>query len=152
MSISILSDVLKWLLSKRREQVVDARDSTKALAAELEGLAGLMERVLEVTGPDGRVAPESVKELALCCRTVWNRWCTILDSHGYASRDTKTQADVERCIEIAHAAPGAYVKEIYLVQIALGEGSVPTSVRERFAESIERLRNLAVKLRLNATA
>ena len=111
-----------------------------------------MEGVLEVTGPDGCIAPEGVEDLAFRCRSVWNRWCTILDSNGYASRDAQTQAEIERCIEIAQAAPGAYVEEIYLVQIALGEGSVPTRVRERFAESIERLRNLAVKLRLNALA
>lgn len=150
MSLAIFSDVLKWLLSKRREQAVDARESSKALAAELESLAELMEGVLEVTNPDGCIEPEGVKDLAFRCRIVWNRWCTILDSNGYASRDAKTQAEVERCIEIAQAAPGAYVEEIYLVQIALGHGSVPTQVRERFAESIERLRNLAVKLRLNA--
>lgn len=150
--IPILSDVLKWLLSKRREEVLDARESSKALAAELEGLADLMECVLRVTGPDGRIAPEGANELAFRCRSIWNRWCTILDSRGYASRDVQTQAEIERCIEIAHAAPGAYVKEIYLIQIALGDGSVPTEVRNRFAESIERLRNLAIKLRLNAVA
>lgn len=152
MSIPILSDALKWLLLKRRELVVDARESSKALAAELESLAELMEDVLKVAGPDGRIALEGAKDLAFRSRRVWNRWCTILDSHGYASRDVKTQAEIERCIEIAHAAPGAYVEEIYLVQIALGEGTVPTEVRTRFAESIERLRNLAVKLRLNAGA
>jgi hypothetical protein len=152
MSLPILSDVLKWLLSKRREQAVDARESSKALAAELEGLAELMGSVLKVTGPDGRIAPEGTKDLAFRCRSVWNRWCTILDSDGYVSSDAQTQAEIERCIEIARAAPGAYVKEIYFVQIALGEGSVPTEVRERFAESIERLRNLAVKLRLNGVA
>lgn len=151
MSIPILSDLLKWLLSKRREQVVDARESAKALAAELDGLAELMEALLQVTGADGRVARDRAADLAFKCRRVWNRWCTILDSNGYASRDTQTQAEIERCIEIAHAAPGAYVKEIYLVQIALGEGSVPADVRARFAEAVERLRNLAVKLRLNAT-
>jgi len=151
-SLPILSDVLRWLLSKRREQAVDARDSSKALAAELEGLAGLMDDVLKVTGPDGRIAPDGAKDLAFRCRSVWNRWCTILETNGYAGRDAQTQAEIERCIEIAHAAPGAYVREVYLVQIALGEGSVPTEVRERFAESIERLRNLAVKLRLNAMA
>jgi len=118
----------------------------------LEGLAELMEGVLKVAGPDGRIALEGTKDLAFRCRSVWSRWCTILGSHGYASRDAQTHAEIERCIEIAHAAPGAYVKEIYLVQIALGEGSVPIEVRERFAESIERLRNLAVKLRLNVMA
>lgn len=40
--------------------------------------------------------------------------------------------------------------EIYLVQLALSEGCLPIEVRMRFAESIERLRNPAVKLRLNA--
>jgi len=149
-SLPILSDVLKWLLSKRREQAVDARESSKALAVELEGLAELMKDVLEVTNPDGCIAPEGAKHLTFRCRRAWNRWCTILGSNGYASRDAQTQAEIERCIEIAYAAPGAYVEEIYLVQIALGKGSVPTEVRERFADSIERLRNLAVKLRLNA--
>ena len=152
MSLPILSDILKWLLSKRREQAVDARESSKTLAAELDSLAELMECVLKVTGSDGRIASEGTKDLAFRCRSVWNRWCTILGSHGYASRDAHTQAEIERCIEIAHAAPSAYVEEIYLVQLALGKGSVPTEVRERFAESIERLRNLAVKLRLNAIA
>lgn len=152
MNLPILSDLLKWLLSKRREQVVDARESSRALAAELEGLAELMQSVLHVTGPDGRIATEGTKDLAFRCRRVWNRWGSILDSRGYASRDADTQAALERCIQIAHAAPGAYVEEVYLVQIALGEGTVPTDVRVRFAESIERLRNLAVKLRLNAVA
>lgn len=152
MSFPILSDVLKWLLSKRREQVVDARESSKTLAVELEGLAELMEGVLKVTGSDGVIASEGVKDLEFRRRTVWNRWCAILGSNGYASRDMLIQAEIERSIEIAHAAPGAYIEEIYLVQIALGAGSVPTAVRERFAESIERLRNLAVKLRLNAVA
>lgn len=41
------------------------------------------------------------------CRSVWNRWCTILETNGYAGRDAQTQAEIERCIEIAHAAPGA---------------------------------------------
>lgn len=152
MSVPFISDLLKWLVSKRREQAVDARESCKALAAELEGLADLMEDVLKVADPAGRIAPNGVPDLALRSRSVWNRWCTILESHGFTSRDTRTRAEIERCIEIAHAAPGAYVKEIYLVQIALGQRSVSRDVRERFAESIERLRNLAVKLRLNAVA
>lgn len=150
MSIPILSDVLKWLLSRRREQVVDARESTKLLAGELDSLADLMDAVLQVTSPDGRVAKERAADLEFQRRRIWNRWSTILDSRGFASRDEQAQAEIERCIEIAHAAPGAYVHEIYLVQIALSEGVVPVEVRVRFAESIERLRNLAVKLRLNA--
>lgn len=150
MSIPILSDVLRWLLSKRREQVVDARESTRLLAAELEGLADLMDTLLQVTGPEGRIARERVAELELQRRRIWNRWCTILGSRGFASRDARIQAKIERCIEIAHAAPGAYVHEIYLVQISLSEGAVPAEVRVRFADSIDRLRNLAVELRLDA--
>lgn len=150
MSIPILSDVLKWLLSRRREQVVDARTSTTFLAGELDGLADLMDTLLQVTGPDGRVVRERAVDLEFQRRRIWNRWGTILDSRGFASRDAHIQAEIERCIEISHAAPGAYVHEIYLVQIALSEGFVPGEVRVRFAESIERLRNMAVKLRLNA--
>ncbi len=63
MSFPILSDVLKWLLSKRREQIVDARESSKTLAVELEGLAELMEGVLKITGSDGVIASEGVKDL-----------------------------------------------------------------------------------------
>jgi hypothetical protein len=152
MSIPILSDLLKWLLSKRREKAVDARESTKLLAAELDGLADLMDALLQVTSADGRVARERASDLEFQRRRIWNRWTTILSSSGFASRDEETRAELNRCIEIAHAAPGAYVQEIYLVQIALSEGRVRTDVRVRFAESIERLRNLAAKLRLNAVA
>lgn len=152
MSVPILSDIFGWLLSWRRDTVLDARDATRSLATELDVLAQLMDDVLQVTGPDGRIRAEGVRDLEFRRRTVWNRWCMILGTHGYASRDPETQAEIERTIEIAHAAPGAYITEIYLVQIALGNGSVPTEIKERFAESIERLRNLAVKLRLNAMA
>lgn len=149
MAIAIFSDILKWLLSRRREQALDARDSTKTLAAELDSLAQLMEDVLIIAGPDGRIKAEGTRDLECRRRTVWNRWCAILGSQSYASLDANTKEEIERCIEIAHAAPGAYIKEVYLVQIALGNGSVPPEIRDRFAESIHRLRNLAVKLRLN---
>jgi hypothetical protein len=152
MSVPILSDILSWLLSWRRDKVLDARDATRSLATELDELAQLMADVLQVTDANGLIRPEGTQELELRRRTVWNRWCTILGTQGYISRDSETQAEIERAIQIAHAAPGAYITEIYLVQIALGNGSVPTEIRQRFAESIERLRNLAVKLRLNSTA
>lgn len=149
MNIPLLSNLLGWLLSRRREQVLDKRESTKALAVELERLAELMEDLLKVTGADGSIAEASTHDLEFRRRRIWNRWCAILDTHGFASRDAQTQAEIERCIEIAHAAPGAYIKEIYLVQIALGAGQVPPEVRVRFADAIERLRNLVVKLRLS---
>lgn len=150
MHIPLLPNLLGWLLSRRREQVLDERESTKVLATELERLSELMEDLLKATNADGSVVHASTKDLEFRRRRIWNRWCAILGTHGYASRDAQTQAEIERCIEIAHAAPGAYIREIYLVQIALGTGQVPPFVRVRFAESIERLRNLAVKLRLNS--
>lgn len=150
MNIPFLSNLLGWLLSRRREQVVDKRESTKALADELERLAELMEDLLKVTGADGSIVQASTHDLEFRRQRIWNRWCTILGTHGYASRNAQTQAEVERCVEIAHAAPGAYIKEIYLVQIALGDGLVPPEARVRFANAIERLRNLAVKLRLSS--
>jgi hypothetical protein len=149
MNIPLLSDVLGWLLSHRREQVLDKRESTKVLAEELERLAELMEDLLKATGAKGSIVQASIHDLELRRRRIWNRWCAILDTHGYASRDAQTRAEIERCIEIAHAAPGAYIEEIYLVQIALGNGRVPPEVRVRFVDAIDRLRNLAVKLKLS---
>lgn len=149
MNIPLLSDVLGWLLSHRRDLVLDKRESTKALAEELERLAELMEDLLKATGANGSIVQASIHDLELRRRRIWNRWCAILDSHGYASKDTQTRAEIERCIEIAHAAPGAYIEEIYLVQIALGNGRVPSEVSVRFADAIDRLRNLVVKLKLS---
>ena len=149
MNIPLLSNLLGWLLTRRREQVLDKRESTKALARELEQLAELMDDLLKATGADGNIVQASTHDLEFRRRRIWNRWCTILGTHGYASRDAGTQAEIERCIEIAHAAPGAYIKEIYLVQIALGNGRISPEVRVRFADALERLRNLAVKLRLS---
>ena len=150
MSIPILSDILGWLLSHRRAQVVDQRESIRTLAIEIERLADLMDDLLQVTGSDGVILVPTTKDLEFRRRRIWNRWCTILGSDGYASRDPQMQAELERCIEIAHAAPGAYIREIYLVQTALGNGHVPPDVRTRFAESAERLRNFAVGLKLSA--
>ena len=50
MNIPLLSDVLGWLLSHRRDLVLDKRESTKALAEEFERLAELMEDLLKATG------------------------------------------------------------------------------------------------------
>lgn len=150
MNIPLVSDVIGWLLARRREQVLDKRDASKALAEELERLAELMEDLLKVTDADGNIVHASTRDLEFRRRRIWNRWCTILGTDGYASRDAETQAEIERCIEIAHAAPGAYIQEIYLVQIALGTGLVPPDVRMRFADAIERLRNLSVKLKLSS--
>lgn len=148
MNIPLLSDVLGWLLARRREKVLDKRESSKALAEELERLADLMEDLIKATAADGSILQASTHDLEFRRRRIWNRWCAILATHGHASQDARIQAEIERCIEIAHAAPGAYIEEIYLVQIALGNGRVSPEVRVRFAEAIERLRNFAVKLKL----
>lgn len=52
---------------------------------------------------------------------IWNRWCAILRTHGCASRDVQTQPEIDRCIEIAHATPGAApLLEHRRYQICLG--------------------------------
>lgn len=149
MNIPLLPDVLGWLLSRRREKILDQRESTKALALELEVLADLMDDLLKVTDADGRIQT-GTRDLEFRRQRIWNRWCAILETRSYTSGRDTTQAEIEHCIQIAYAAPGAYIEEILLVQIALGNGVVPSDVRTRFARAIERLRNLAVKLRLNA--
>jgi hypothetical protein len=149
MAIPLLPELFRWLTTLRRDQTLDARASEDLFASELEQLAMLMDDVLKATGSDGRLVAENVHDLQYRCRRVWNRWCAIADSRGHKVRDAQTQAELERCIEIAHAAPGAYVREVYLVKMALSEGYVSPDVRVRFSESIDRLRNLAVKMRLN---
>lgn len=61
-----------------------------------------------------------------------------------------TQTEIEKCIKIAHAAPGAYVEEVYLAQMAIADGRVPPQVRERFAKAIDSIRDLTTRMRLNA--
>jgi hypothetical protein len=78
-------EVLGWLLSWRRQRKTDERESTDTLAQELDKLADLMSEVLNVTTPDGHIDREGLPQLDHLRKRVWNRWVSILDTHGYAS-------------------------------------------------------------------
>jgi hypothetical protein len=148
--MSLFSDALSWIYSLRRERALDNREATKSLASELDSLADLMSDVLAVTAANGRIQQDKLPELELLRQRVWNRWVSILGTRGYASQDPGLQTDIENCIRIAHDAPGSFVEEVYLAQIGIAEGHLPTDVRVRFARSIDKLRDLTSRMRLNA--
>jgi hypothetical protein len=109
-----------------------------------------MSDVLKVTSADGRVQTDKVPELESLRQRVWNRWVSILGTDGYARQDPRVQAEIEKAVRIAHAAPGAYVEEIYLVQLSLASECVPQEVRDRFGKSIDAIRDATARMRLNA--
>lgn len=146
----ILKDILGWLLTKKREQVVDKRETIKTLADELDKLADLMSNVLNVTSLDGYIQQNKLPELEIVRQQVWVRWISILGTSGYASQDPHIQEEIEKCIKIAHAAPGAYVEEIFLIQMDLSKGRISQENRERFSRSINSIRDLTTRMRLNA--
>lgn len=53
------------------------------LSDELDKLANLMRKVLEVTKPDGAIQESKIIELEHLRRRVWDRWTFILESKGY---------------------------------------------------------------------
>ena len=144
-----LEKLLDWLFTYRRNQSQDKREITMVLSNEIDKLADLMEEVLKVTNPDGSVQNQKLFELKQLHRRVWNRWIMILDSKGYSSLNPRLITELSGCIQIAHAAPGAYVEELYLLQVGLETGHIELNVRERFARSIDRLRDMATKISLN---
>lgn len=145
----ILLDLFRWILSIRRERTLDKRASTFDLAAEIDRLADLLDGVLKASTPDGNLNLELLPSLEAAHRKVWSRWVTILGTSGYASQDPNVQQEIEHCIKIAHAAPGAYVEEVLLVQCCVAEKRIPIDLRERFSTAIYNLRNLSTKMRLN---
>lgn len=147
--MNILIDILKWLFSLHKDRATEVTEKSKVLADELDKLADLMSEVLRVTSADGRIQKERIPELDLLRQRVWYRWVSILGTNGYASQDPDIQAQIERCIRIAHAAPGAYVEEAYLAQISIADGRVSQEVRERFAKSIDRIRDTTTRMRLD---
>jgi len=147
--MNILIDILKLLFSLHKDRATKVTEKSKVLADELDKLADLMSEVLRVTSADGRIQKERIPELDLLRQRVWYRWVSILGTNGYASQDPDIQAQIERCIRIAHAAPGAYVEEAYLAQISIADGRVSQEVRERFAKSIDRIRDTTTRMRLD---
>ena len=146
--MSMIIAVLQLLRIMKREKIVDRREATKILADELDKLADLMSNVLAVTSPTGLIRQENLPELDVARKQVWNRWTTILETRGYASQHPETLKEIEKCISIAHAAPGAFVEEVYLVQESLSKGSVTQVTRNRFLQSINGIRDLTTRMRL----
>ncbi|MNF56694.1 hypothetical protein D3C84_381930 [compost metagenome] len=147
--MGVLLDLFKWILSIHRERALDKRASTVDLAAEIDRLADLLDHVLKASTPGGSLNLELLPSLEAAHRRVWSRWVTILGTSGYASQDPDVQKEVDRCIKIAHAAPGAYVEEVLLVQFCVAEKKIPIDLRERFSTAIDNLRDLSTKMRLN---
>lgn len=144
-----LIDLLKWLFAIRKEKAQVKRATTVDLATEIDRLADLLENVLNATAANGKLNIEFLPGLETAHRKVWSRWVTILGTSGYATQDHQLQQEIERCIEIAHAAPGAYVQEVLFVQMCVASKEVPIEIRTRFETSIDSLRNLSVKMRLD---
>lgn len=149
-AVVLFVDIAKWIHSLLRNRVLDKKEKARTVADELESLADLLTQVLEATGPDGEIEQAQVAELDRLRHRNWNRWASILGSDGFGSQDPETQAEIERCVKIAHAAPGAYVDEILKVQEVLAGRSISPELRERFANSIDRIRDAVTRLRLNA--
>lgn len=147
--VNMLGNFISWMLSFCRARVLDERYKKEVLADELDKLAELMTDVLNATKSNGRIDEEKLQDLELLRKRVWNRWVSILGESGYATQDSELQAEIEKCVRIAHAAPGAYVEEVYLAQMGIAGGYVPHEIRERFAGSIDRIRDLTTRMRLN---
>ena len=148
--MSILADIGRLVLTKLRERAVDKRESVERLAGELDKLADLMTEVLDATSPAGEIREEKLPDLDAMRRRVWGRWVTILGTDGYATKDRELQQEIEACVKIAHAAPGAFVDEVYQVQLCISKGCISQDTRVRFAESISRLRDLTTRMRLDS--
>lgn len=146
----MLSEIINWVLTFGRNRAEDKRKKTIILSDELDKLADLMEKVLEVTTPDGVIQESKVIELDHLRRKVWNRWTFILESKGYREQRTSVKNEVEACIRVAHAAPGDYVEEIYLIQKGLADGFIDKEIRRRFQRCIDRIRDVNTKMRLNS--
>lgn len=148
--MNFLTPLFGWLRSRLRENEVDKRERVKILASELEKLAELMTEVLKSTDTLGRIQSDKLVDLEMKRKRVWDRWVSILSSSGYARHDADLQTEIEKCIRIAHAAPGAYVEEVYLAQIGISEGIVSLETRQRFEKCVHRLQDLITRMRLNA--
>lgn len=146
----MLNEIINWVLTFGRNRKKDKRNKIIILSDELDKLADLMGKVLEVTTPDGAIQESKIIELEQLRRRVWNRWTFILESKGYHEQSVIVKTEVEACIRVAHAAPGAYVEEIYLIQIGLENRFIDREIRQRFERCIDRIRDITTKMRLNS--
>lgn len=130
----------------RRE---DKREREKLeIANELSDLADLFEEVLDATDAEGRINQEKSQELNRLRLRNWNRWITILESRKFENLPENFSNDIKDSIEIAYSAPGAYIKEILILKNSIAEGYIDKKTFKHFANSIDKLRDISVKLKL----
>jgi hypothetical protein len=139
-------------LWRRQDKKVERQDNQveveRLVGTELENLADLMSAVLNATDAQGRIVESQFQDLDRLRKRSWNRWIHILSSGAYERLSKEDGDEIEQLIRIAHAAPGAYVDEVYLVQIAIAERCIPYEIRRRFADSVDRIRDKGVQLKL----
>ena len=137
---------------RQRAERASARriEAIRLVGAELDALANLMSEVLSSSDPNGVIDTSRLEDLDQLRKRCWNRWQEILESGSFQQLDEGTRCEVENAVTIAHAAPGAYIKEVYFVQMVLAERSLPPTIRQKFASSIARIRDLGTRLRLAA--
>ena len=145
----MLSDILRFHFAKLRRSVGDNRESSERLAVELDKLADLMTGVLDVTSPEGEIRRDKLPELDMLRKQVWSRWVSMLGTDGYAAEDCDLREEIEKCVKIVLAAPGAFVEEVYLVQLGLAKGHIDQAIRARFSKSISSIRDLTTRMRLS---
>lgn len=143
-----IGSLLSLISAARRDRRDIRVDRIDRVAEALGGLTELFADLLAATDADGKVLFFSLNELEQRRLRVWNRWIDILSSDTYDALDPAYQQEIERCIHIAHAAPGDYVEEILLAQMCLSERFVDAETRRRFSASLDSLRNMSAKLRL----
>lgn len=129
---------------------VDKREREKLdLADELSALADLFEDVLKATDAEGRINQEKSQELNRLRLRNWNRWITILESRKFENLPESISKDIKDSVEIAYSAPGAYIKEILIVKNSIADGYIDKKTCRHLANSIDKLRNISVKLKLD---
>lgn len=131
---------------RRQDQKHEAK---LKVSEELASLACLMREVLDSTDSSGKIAVEKIGDLERLRKRNWSRWLTILESDAYPTLSRNEKEELSKAINIAHVAPGAFVKEIYDIQVCLAEGTVPKILRSDFASSIDDIENAIVKLKLS---
>lgn len=125
-------------------------ETTRLIGVELENLADLFTFVLEASEPNGKIKLEKINELCALRIRNWNRWGSILDSGAYQLLTIANRQEIETAIKIAHAAPGDYIDELFMIQKAESECEISLEIRAQFSGSIAKLRDVAAKLRLTA--
>lgn len=139
---------------RRRDKEAERHDKQveveRMVGTELENLANLMSALLSATDLQGRIIASEIQDLDRLRKRNWNRWIQILSSGAYERLSEEDANEIEKLIRIARAAPGDYVDEVYLIQKAISQRRVPPEILRQFADSVDRIRDKGVQLRLRA--